>query len=152
MKKILSVNQASTSVDIALLIARIGIGSLMLTHGLPKMATLFSGEPVQFLPLLGMSPALSLGLAVFAEVFCSVLLLTGLATRLAVIPLIITMLVALLFVHSADPIGKQEPALHYLLVYLILLLAGSGKYSLDYLLQGKRIANNGRKTNPTFAI
>jgi len=154
MKKILSVNNNSSSVDIALLIARVGIGALMLTHGLPKMAMLFSGDPVQFPPMMGMSPVLSLSLAVFAEVFCSVLLITGLVTRLAVIPLITTMVVALVLVHAGDPIAKQEPALHYLLVYLVLLFAGSGKYSLDYLLQDKRTItdNNTSKTDAAFAI
>ena len=153
MKKILSVGQNSTSIEIALLIARVGIGALMLTHGLPKMAMLFSGEPLQFPPIMGMSAVMSLSLTVLAEVFCSVLLITGLATRLVSIPLIITMLVALILVHGADPIAKQEPALHYLIVYVVLLFAGSGKYSLDYLLQGKRIAtSNTRKTDPAFAI
>jgi putative oxidoreductase len=154
MKKILSVDPASTSINIALLIARVGIGALMLTHGLPKMAMLFSGEPLQFPPMMGMSSVLSLTLTVLAEVFCSVLLLTGLVTRLAAIPLIITMLVALILVHSADPIAKQEPALHYLLVYLVLLFAGAGKYSLDYLMQGKRTTSNDNtgKTGPAFAI
>lgn len=138
MKKILSVNHNSAAIDIALLIARVGIGALMLIHGLPKMAMLFSGQPLQFPPMFGMSAALSLSLTVFAEVVCSVLLLTGLATRLAAIPLIITMLVAVIVVHGAHPFAKQEPALHYLLVYLILLFAGSGKYSIDHLLLGKR--------------
>jgi putative oxidoreductase len=138
MKKIFRVNEATTSTDLALLAARIGIAALMLTHGIPKMMMLFSGEPVQFPPVMGLSAELSLGLTVFAEVFCSALLLVGFATRLATIPLIITMLVAALFIHGADPLAKQEPALQYLLVYIVLLFAGSGKYSLDYLLQGKR--------------
>jgi len=137
MKKILSVNPASGSVDIALLIARVGIALLMLTHGLPKMAMLFSGAPVQFVPVFGMSAEVSLALAVFAEVVCSVLLLAGLGTRLAVVPLIITMLVAAFVIHAADPFAKQEPSLYFLLVYVVLLLAGSGKYSVDYWLQQK---------------
>src|SRR5919107_28258 len=140
MKKILSVKQNSNSVDLALLIARVGIALLMLTHGLPKMAMLFSDAPVQFLPLFGASAEFSLALAVFAEVFCSLLLLVGLGTRLATIPLIITMAVAVFFVHAADPFGKQEPALQYLLVYVVLLLAGSGKYSFDYMWQQKSSA------------
>jgi putative oxidoreductase len=142
MKSLLSINRNSNTADIALLIARVGIAALMLTHGLPKLAMLFSGEPVQFLPLMGMSAKASLSLAVFAEVFCSVLILVGFATRLAVVPTIITMLVALVFVHSADPFAKQEPALHYLLVYVVLLFAGSGRYSVDYLLQGKKATGN----------
>ena len=70
--------------------------------------------------------------------FCSVFLLAGFATRLAVLPLIVTMSVAVLFIHTADPIAVKEPALHYLLVYIVLLFAGSGKYSIDHLLQSKR--------------
>ena len=137
MKKVLSVNPASDAVDAGLLIARVGIALLMLVHGLPKMLMLFSGDPVQFPSVFGMGAELSLGLAVFAEVFCSVLLLAGLGTRLAVVPLIITMMVAAFVIHAADPFAKQEPALYFLLVYVVLLFAGSGKYSVDYLLQRK---------------
>ena len=122
-------------VDIALLAARIGIASLMLVHGMPKLIQLFSDEPVQFPAVLGMSAATSLTFAVLAEVFCSLLVLVGLATRIAVIPLIFTMLIAVFSYHSADPFAKQELGLHYILVYLMLLLTGSGKYSLDFLLR-----------------
>jgi len=155
MKRILSVPQTNTTIDTALLIARIGIAALMLTHGIPKLMMLFSGAPVQFPPVMGMSAELSLGLTVFAEVMCSVLILAGFATRLATIPLIITMLVALLFVHVVDPFAKQEPALKYLLVYIILLFAGSGKYSIDYLLQTKMSTadySGNKVPDPTFAI
>ena len=146
-------NKSSSTIHIALLIARVGIAALMLTHGIPKLITLLSAAPVQFPPILGMSAELSLGLAVFAEVFCSLFLLAGFATRLAAVPLIITMLVAVLFVHAPDPIGVKEPALHYLLVYIILLLTGSGKYSIDYLLQRKQATRyKGLKVNdPAYA-
>lgn len=127
---------SSAATDTALLIARVGVAGLMLTHGLPKLAMLFSGGPVKFPSVMGMSPAISLGLTVFAEVFCSVLLFMGLATRIATIPMIITMLVAAFVVHAADPLAVKEPALQYLLVYLVLLFTGAGKYSLDYMLQG----------------
>src|SRR6478672_6708232 len=142
MKKILNVNTTSNATDIALLVARTGIAAFMLTHGIPKLLMLLSGAPVQFPPILGMSAELSLGLAVFAEVFCSILLLAGFATRLAVIPLIITMVIALVFIHAADPFAKQELAFQYLLVYLVLLFAGSGRFSIDYLLQVKKQPGN----------
>ena len=155
MKKILSVNRATTATDIALVVARIGIAALMLTHGIPKLAMLFSGAPVQFPQVLGMSVEFSLALTIFAEVFCSILLLAGFATRLAVIPLAITMLAAVFLVHAADPLSVKEPALHYLLVYIVLLLAGSGKYSIDYVLQLKRATTsyrNQKVQDPTLAI
>ena len=142
MKKILSIDHTSRTIDLGLLIARVVIAALMLTHGIPKLQMLLSGEPVKFMSVLGMSPELSLGLTVFAEVICSVFLLVGFATRLAAIPLIITMLVAAFLIHAADPIAIKEPSLHYLLVYVLLLLAGSGKYSMDYLLQNKTVRSN----------
>jgi putative oxidoreductase len=155
MKKILSINSVAPATDTALFIARLGITALMLLHGIPKMTMLFSGAPVQFPGVMGMSASLSLGLTVFAEVVCSVLILAGLATRLATIPLIITMLVAVLFIHGADPVTVKEPALHYLLVYLVLLFAGGGKYSMDYLLQNKAPTQkyqHAKPEDPTLAI
>jgi putative oxidoreductase len=64
------------------------------------------------------------------------------------------MLVAVLLIHAADPFSAKEPALHYLLVYVILLFAGSGKYSVDYLLQQKSVpVRNVTKTeDPTVLI
>ena len=136
MKKIFS-TQHSGATDIALLIARIVIAAMMLTHGIPKLGMLIAGGPVQFPPVMGMSPETSLFLAVFAEVACSLLILLGLATRLASIPAIVTMLVAILAIHGADPFEMKENALHYLLVYVILLIAGAGKFSLDNIIQRK---------------
>jgi putative oxidoreductase len=137
MKKLIHVNDHSNLTDIALLLTRAGVAALMLTHGIPKLLMLLSGAPIQFPPVMGMSPELSLGLAVFAEVVCSVLILTGFATRLATIPLIITMLIAVTLIHAADPLAIKEPALLYLLAFIVLLFAGSGKYSIDYLLSRK---------------
>jgi putative oxidoreductase len=133
MKKMFSVNHESKKMDIALLITRVGIGLLMLTHGLPKISG-FSEDPVQFMDLLGIGTTASLALAVFAEVVCSVLVVLGLGTRLAVIPLSITMLIAAFHIHIGDPFAKQEMALHFLLVYVVLFILGSGKYSIDSIL------------------
>jgi putative oxidoreductase len=135
MKKILEVKPLY--MDSVLLIARVAIAVLMLVHGLPKLAMLFSGEPISFPGIMGMSPALSLFLAVFSEVVCSVLILFGLGTRLAVLPLIMTMLIAVFYFHMEDPFSSKELGLHYLLVYVLLFITGSGKYSADNLLLEK---------------
>ena len=144
MKKIFSV-RSHESLDGVLLIMRVAIAALMLVHGLPKLALLLQGGPVEFVNLLGLGARVSLALAVFAEVLCSVLILIGLGTRLATVPLIITMMVAVFYVHGGDPFIKQEMGLHYLLVYLVLLIAGSGKYSADYAV-GKRYWATGRRS------
>jgi len=103
----------------------------MLVHGLPKLAKLTGAEPIQFADPLGIGATASLALTVFAEVFCSVLLLFGLATRLVAVPLIITMLVAVFIIHLDDPFGKKEMGLLYLLVYTAIIIAGPGSYSID---------------------
>ncbi len=145
MKKLFSVNQNTVTADIAVLLLRVGIAALMLSHGIPKMLALFSGN-VQFPALFGLSAELSLTLAVFAEVICSLFILMGLGSRLATVPLIITMLVAIFSIHGADPFEKQELAVMYLLPYIVLFITGSGKYSIDYLLQRRslKLTYNGK--------
>ena len=122
------------NVSTALLILRVVIGIFMLTHGWGKMETLFSGEPIQFADPIGLGASFSLAFTVFAEVLCSILLIIGLGTRLAAIPLLITMLVAAFIVHANDGFGKQEFALLYAVIYLTIAMIGAGKYSLDYLI------------------
>ncbi|WP_347839392.1 DoxX family protein [uncultured Draconibacterium sp.] len=133
MKKLFQTKLNNTRVDLSLLILRLASGGFMLTHGWPKLQRLLAGE-MKFGDPLGLGPELSLILAVFAEVFCAILVLLGLGTRLAVIPLIVTMAVAAFIVHGADSFARKELALFYLVSYVILLLMGSGKISVDRLI------------------
>lgn len=140
MKIVFNKSLQSGNTDVALVFIRVSIALLMLTHGLPKLAKLFSDEPIAFASVFGMSQSLSLTLAVFAEVFCSILFLVGLGTRFAAIPLIFTMGVAVFYIHGADPFSRKETAILYLLGFTFLFITGGGKYSLDYII-GKRFLN-----------
>ena len=73
-----------------------------MTHGLDKFSN-FSTYVMQFPPMFGMSPSMALSMAIFAELICAALVVLGLFTRLALIPLIITMSVAFFMVHAMDP-------------------------------------------------
>jgi len=95
---------------------------------------LFTGGEIQFADPIGIGMTISLILVLFAEIICSGLILVGFGTRIAVIPLIITMIVAVFVVHANDGFAKQEMGLHYLLTYILLLVTGSGKYSVDQLI------------------
>lgn len=130
MKKILSITSAGVPVDLGLLVLRIGASIFMIAHGYMKIQH-FSEMQDQFISFMGLSPSISLCLAIFAEFFCSLLLIAGLLTRLAVIPLIVTMLVALLMAHEGDAFGKGGPATIYLIIYVTLLLTGPGRFSAD---------------------
>lgn len=133
-KNLLNPGNYATHVNMALLILRLVIGVFMLTHGIGKFQNLFSGEPIQFPDPMGVGATASLALAVFAEVFCSILIIIGVGTRFAAIPLFITMIVAAFIIHKNDGFGKQEFALLYAVIYSTIILIGPGKYSLDYLL------------------
>src|ERR1043165_5278493 len=102
MKRFFLTRYNSSTLDLALLVIRILVGLTMLTHGSPKMAKLTSGQGSEFGDPLNIGPSASLALTVFAEFICSVLIIIGLGTRLAVVPLIVTMMVAAFVVHQAD--------------------------------------------------
>lgn len=131
--------------EYGLLVLRIGLALLMLPHGFGKAGLFFSGNEIQFPDPLGVGATLSLGLAVGAEVVCSLLILVGFKVRFSVIPLIATMLIAILVIHINHPWGKSELGALYLLGYTVLAIAGSGKYSLDRLILKKQDITKDKK-------
>ena len=82
---------------------------------------------------LGVTPPVSLALAVFGEVVCSSLVVVGVYTRLAAIPALVTMAVAAFLVHAGDPWADKEMAVLYGLGFLVLIIAGGGRFALDRL-------------------
>jgi putative oxidoreductase len=121
----------SIKVDGMLLFLRIGFGGLMLLHGWAKLNDVLMGK-MQFADPIGMGEEWSLYLTVFAEFFCSLLLILGLVTRLALIPLIVTMFVAIFIVLRNTPIAEKDTAILYAIIFLVILLLGPGRYSIDH--------------------
>lgn len=117
-----------------LLVLRVWLGlSMLLLHGWPKFGK-YGAMSDAFPDPLGIEPALSLGLAIFAEVLCAVLLVAGLAARFALVPLIVTMCVAFLSVHGGILTGEQsgELAFVYLAGFTALFISGPGRFSFDH--------------------
>lgn len=123
-------------IDTGLFVLRVAIGCFMLVHGIQKVMG-FSEMADKFPDPIGMGSQLSLIMAIGAEVGCSLLLILGLGTRLAVIPLAFTMLVALFVVHATDPWKVKELAAIYLAVYAVIFVTGPGACSLDARFFGK---------------
>ena len=131
------IEPATVQIDIALLIARVSIGVMMIYgHGLPKLKRLRAGEPGPFFSVLGMDQKLSLKLAAFSEIFFSFFLIIGFATRVMAIPLALTMLIAAFHALKSEPYLKKELSLLFLLVYVIIILSGAGRYSVDAMVVG----------------
>lgn len=123
-------SSAALHADLALLLLRIFFGLAMaFGHGWGKLMKIFEQDFSQY-DIAGLGP-IAFILAVLAEFVCSLLLTLGLFTRLVLIPLIITMLVAAFYRHWDDPWGKKEMALAYLVVFIVLYITGPGKYALD---------------------
>lgn len=137
LKNLFNPGMYTQKVNIALLFLRVSIGILMLTHGTGKFITLLDGGPIEFADPIGIGPAASLALAVFAEFVCSLLLIFGVATRFTIIPLIITMLVAGFIVHADDVFHVKEKAFLFLTVFITIAIAGAGKISADNLIYKK---------------
>ena len=122
--------------DLGLLVLRVWLGlSMFLLHGWSKVEK-YAGMSQGFPDPIGVGNAMSLNLAIFAEVPCALLLVLGLAARLVTIPLVITMAVAFFAVHGGVLVGERngEMAFIYLAGFVALLIAGPGKFSFDHLI------------------
>jgi putative oxidoreductase len=124
-------------VDVGLLLLRVVFGgALILAHGWPKLANLVSADP-SFADPLGIGPVPSLFLAGVAESVFAALVVVGAFTRVAVLPVLVTMFVALFVVHGADPFAQQEKAALFGAAFAALLITGPGRISVDRLLWGR---------------
>ncbi len=134
--------------DLGLLIIRLIIGLLMAFYGYEKLlhfnemaASDFWMKNVSF---LGFSSKVALGLTVFAELVCSILLILGLFTRISLFFLAFCMAWIFLVVFPMSILDKGDngyqfnDAFVYFMIYLGLFFTGAGKYSLDDKLFSKK--------------
>lgn len=120
------------STDLASLLLRLSYGGLFMRFGYMKLVSYNEILP-KFPDPIGIGPQLSLILVIFAELFCGFLVAVGLLTRLAVIPIFITMTVVFFIVHAKDPFDSKSLPLIFWLVSMVIFFLGSGQYSADKL-------------------
>ncbi|MET0392465.1 MAG: DoxX family protein [Chitinophagaceae bacterium] len=133
MKKLFSTRYSDNGISFALLVLRLTMGGLLITHGFQKLVS-FGEKADTFADPFHIGPSLSMALVVFAEFFCSAFVILGLFTRLACIPPIIAMSVALFFAHNGDVFNTGEKSALFLGGFLTLLFTGPGKVSIDRLI------------------
>lgn len=129
-------------VSLLILALRLFFGILFFLHGLDKMAN-FNDLSLDYPSVMGLGSYTTLMLSIFCEFCCSLFLIVGLMTRIATIPMIISMAVAFFDIHDAM-MPEGELSLIYLIAFFILFLAGPGRFSIDYLIdirfQKERVA------------
>ena len=131
MKKLFSTRVSETTLALALFILRVGAGSLMMISiGYDKLQN-YASKSAGFKPFFGLSGKTEFTMLVFAEFFCACLVLLGLFTRLACIPLVIAMTVALVKAHKSQVFGEGEHATLFIIGFLTVLILGPGKISVD---------------------
>ena len=120
--------QTLPRIDLGLFFLRI-TGSLLLlyVHGLPKVLH-FSEELTRIEDPFGFGPYFSLIPAIVAEVICPILILFGVATRLACVPIIAVLLVAMLVVHPGWSIAEGQFGWLLLIVFITLAITGPGAW------------------------
>ena len=118
--------------DSAILFMRIFIGAMMLTHGIGKIQN-YNAIVNSFPDPLGIGSAASFTLITLTEMGCSVLIIMGLFTRLATLPLIFGMYVATFIAFPEKTFAEGELSFVYMGIYIMLLVSGGGRYALDAL-------------------
>ncbi len=119
-----------TFISVILLIVRVVFGVMLMNHGIDKWAN-YQDLSAVFPDPLGIGSPLSLGLAIFGELACSMAFIIGFLYRLAMIPMIFTMCVAFFIVHADDPFAVKELAFVYLVVFVLMYIVGPGKFAVD---------------------
>lgn len=117
--------------DIGLLVLRIGMSALLLTHGFPKLMSFIEGKMELVGDPIGVGGFVSSLLVLLGEVVAPVLVLIGLKARPSALVAAATMGVAAFIAHSGDPIAQKEKALLFLAGFLAIALMGAGKFSMD---------------------
>ena len=130
MKKLLTTNYSAGAFNTAMLLLRLVFGILLMNHGYGKLVH-FSDTAQHMPSLFGMGSTVTAALVVFAEFFCALFVVLGLFTRLACIPVIFTMAYALFKSHNMDAFDSGEKAALFLGGFLVLLIIGPGKVSVD---------------------
>lgn len=131
IKYILYSDAGSTVNNVALLIFRILLSvELFRVHGLKKFR-LENGQKEHVPNPLHLPERLNGLVATFSDTVVPVLVILGIATRLAILPTIGVTAIGYFVVHRNDPVEIRDVPFMYTLCFLFLLAVGPGTYSLD---------------------
>ena len=122
-------------VSLLILALRVFFGVLFFTHGLDKMIN-FNTLSETYPSVLGFGSYMTLMVSIFCEFACSLFLIAGLMERIVLLPMIASMAVSFFDIHDGM-FPEGELSLIYLILFVVLLLTGPGRYSVDYLIDMK---------------
>lgn len=139
-KSFQGVNMYSSSndrlMDFGLLFLRVsGAVFLLCVHGLPKLLD-FNAQLKLIEDPFHMGATLTLCMAIFAEVLCPLLIIAGVLTRLACLPILFLLLVALVIVHPEWTIDQAQFGWLLTIIFTSVLITGPGRFAPNSRLVG----------------
>ncbi|MCX6469093.1 MAG: DoxX family protein [Corynebacteriales bacterium] len=122
--------------DIALLLARVGVGVVFLAHGLQKLDVWgYAGTKTAFAGMGAPVPGVSAFLATWVEILGGIALIAGLLTPIFAILLVADMIGAYFIAHIGNGIwisdGGYELVLGLGAAALVIAAVGAGRFSVD---------------------
>ena len=130
MSKFLSTKYSNGAFNFGMLVLRVAAGLLLAHHGYQKLIK-FNVLRHQFMNFMHLGSTVSLTLIIIAELVCGILLILGLFTRLACIPIIIGMCVVVFMATNMQIFAEGEKGMIYLAITITILCCGPGKISVD---------------------
>ncbi|MCT8950148.1 MULTISPECIES: DoxX family protein [Pseudomonas] len=122
--------------DVGLLFLRVSGGLFLLcVHGMPKLLD-FTAQLQLIEDPFHLGSHLTLILAIFAEVLCPLLVVAGVLARLACLPILFVLLVALLLVHPQWTVAEGQFGWLLLILFATVFIAGPGRLALNTRLPG----------------
>ena len=137
LQRIASVYPRSEMFHLVTLIFRVLLSlELMIAHGFKKIGIGVTAAE-QIPNPLHLPEALNYWFAVSANLIFPLFVIAGLFTRLAVLPILGVTLTGYFILHWNDALLIKDTPFMYSLAYLMLLVIGPGKYSMDYYINKK---------------
>ena len=125
--------------EAGLTLIRVLVGSFMIYHGSEVFSPEKMNDYAKWLTDIKFpSPSLMAYLGKGIEFAAGILFLLGLFTRLAIIPLVITMLIIAFGMGNGKIFMDDQHPFNFVLLFLVTFFTGPGRYSLDYYLFGKK--------------
>ena len=123
--------------NVSMLVFRVLVSiELMIAHGLKKVGV--GVATAEHVPNpIHLPDAVNQAFATAANLFFPVLVILGFFTRLSVLPILAVTLTGYFLVHWNDSLLVKDTPFMYSAVYLLILVLGPGKYSVDYFINKK---------------
>lgn len=135
------------------LFIRLFVAVMFMQFGIRQLVN-YNSLVATFPTVLGLSPATCITLMIIIELVCSLFIMVGFLTRLAVIPPIVSMILAEYYIihdmlgnlelYGLDSVDPGYLPIMFIGIYLYILLAGPGRVSVDYFIALQIIESRGK--------